>query len=65
MSKNYLITFSINSKSKNQALLFADIILRESKYKKQIQLIEIKKSCKEELEKMLLNALKGEKHVAR
>lgn len=62
MSKDFLITFSINSKSKNQALLFADTILRESKYKKQIQLIEIKKSSKEVLEKMLLNALKGENY---
>ena len=59
MSKDYLITFSINSKNKNQALLFANTILRESKYKKQIQLIEIKKSSKEELEKIFLNALKG------
>jgi len=60
MACDYLITFSINSKSKNKVLLFANTVLNNSNNKFPIQLIEIKKSNKKELNKLLSNALIGE-----
>jgi len=53
MKHNYLITFEIKSRSKNKALLFAYTIIKNSNINNNINLIEIKKSTKEEKNKIL------------